>query len=157
MSKIKTLEELKLIRYGAAKLGRKFVFTNGCFDILHVGHLRSLCEAKKLGDILTVAINSDESLKSLKKLNQPVTVEAERAELLAGLTCVDYVVVFDAPTADGIILELKPDICAKGTDYTEQSVPERETILSFGGAIAITGDPKAHSTKDIISKIKSRI
>lgn len=157
MSKIKSLEELKRIRYSAAKLGRRFVFTNGCFDILHVGHLRSLEEARRLGDVLVVAINSDESLRALKKLNQPVTVEAERAELLAGLSCVDYVVSFDSPTADGIISELRPDVCAKGTDYTEQSVPERETIIACGGVIAITGDPKAHSTKDIIAKIKSRV
>jgi len=157
LAKIKTIEEMERIRCSAAKLGHKFVFTNGCFDILHVGHLRSLAEAKKLGDILTVAINSDESLKKLKNMSQPVTCETERAELLAGLSCVDYVVIFDSLTADETIKRLKPDICAKGTDYTEQSVPERETILSYGGSIAITGDPKAHSTKDIIAKIKSRV
>ncbi len=157
MSKIKTVEELEQIRFSASKLGKKVVFTNGCFDILHVGHLRSLIEAKKLGDILITAINSDESLKKLKKISRPVTPETERAELLSGFSCVDYVLIFDSPTADNVILKLKPDICAKGTDYTEESVPEKNSILSYGGKIAITGDPKTHATRDIIAGIKSII
>lgn len=156
MSKIKTLDELKRLRYMAYKLGHKFVFTNGCFDILHVGHLRYLREAKKLGDVLLVAINSDESLKNIKKdIKRPIMPQDERAELIAGFSCVDYVTIFDSLTADNLILELKPDICVKGTDYTIETVPERETILSYGGIIAIAGDPKSHSTNDIIQKIKN--
>lgn len=155
VSKIKNIDELKRIRFTAEKLGLKFVFTNGCFDILHVGHLRSLNEAKKLGDILLVAINSDESLKTLKKMERPVTAAAERAELLAGLSCVDLVIIFDSLTADETILALKPDICAKGTDYTPETVPERNSILSYGGKIAITGDAKNHATRNIIADIKT--
>jgi len=157
VSKLKSIEELERIRYSAARLGKKIVFTNGCFDILHVGHLRSLTGAKSLGDYLVVAINSDNSLKNLKKINESVTSETERAEILSALSCVDYVVIFDSPTADEVITKLKPDICAKGTDYTEDSVPERKTILANGGKIAITGDPKAHATRDIIAKIKNRL
>lgn len=155
VSKVKTIDELKRIRYSAGQLGLKFVFTNGCFDILHVGHLRSLNEAKKLGDILLVAVNSDESLKTLKKMERPITTEAERAELLAGLSCVDYVVIFDSLTAEDTILALKPDICAKGTDYTPETVPERNSILSYGGKIMITGDAKNHATRNIIADIKA--
>ena len=155
VSKVKTIDELKRIRYPAAQLGIKFVFTNGCFDSLHVGYFRSLNEAKKLGDILLVAVNSDESLRTLKKMERPITTEAERAELLAGLSCVDYVVIFDSLTAEDTILALKPDICAKGTDYTPETVPERNSILSYGGKIMITGDAKNHATRNIIADIKA--
>jgi len=157
MSKLKTIEELERIRYAAGKFGRNFVFTNGCFDLLHVGHIRNLREAKQLGGILAVAINSDESLKKLKKLRTSITSQDERAEILSALADVDYVVVFDEPTADGLILRLKPDIHAKGTDYTVETVPERDSVLSYGGRIVITGDPKSHSTRDIIKKIRSEV
>ncbi|HNY10294.1 MAG TPA: adenylyltransferase/cytidyltransferase family protein [Candidatus Wallbacteria bacterium] len=157
MSKLKTIEELERIRYAAKKLGKNFIFTNGCFDLLHVGHIRNLHDAKQLGGILAVAINSDESLKKLKKLRTSITSQDERAEILSAFSAVDYVVIFDEPTADGIILRLKPDIHAKGTDYTVETVPERESVLSYGGKIVITGDPKSHSTRDIIKKIRNDV
>jgi len=157
MSKLKTIDELERIRYTAGKLGINFIFTNGCFDLLHVGHIRNLRDAKRLGGMLTVAINSDESLKKLKKLRTSITSQEERAEILSALSDVDYVVVFDEPTADGVILRLKPDIHAKGTDYTAETVPERESVLSYGGKIVITGDPKSHSTRDIIKKIRNEV
>lgn len=157
MNKLKPIEDVERLRWTAAKLGRRVVFTNGCFDILHVGHIRTLSDAKKLGDVLIVGINSDESLKSLKGLKNPVTSQEERAEILSSLSCVDHVVVFDSSTADDIISRLRPDIHAKGTDYTEESVPERATVLAYGGKIAITGDPKSHSTKEIIKKIRTEI
>jgi len=155
MNKLKSIEEVERHRWTANKLGRSVIFTNGCFDILHVGHIRTLSDAKKLGDMLIVGINSDESLKNIKGLKTPVTSQDERAEILSSLSFVDYVVIFDSSTADETIARLRPDIHAKGTDYTEETVPERATVLSYGGRIAITGDPKAHSTKDIIKKIKT--
>ena len=157
MTKLKTIEELIKIRHGAFLFGKKIVLTNGCYDILHVGHVRNLIEAKKSGDILIVAINSDESLKKLKKLSSPVTCENERAEILSALYCVDYVTIFGEPTADGIINLLRPDIYAKGTDYTPENIPERDSVSAYGGKIVITGDPKDHSTRDIIKKIKTEL
>lgn len=137
------------------KAGKRIVFTNGCFDILHVGHIRSLVDARSLGDYSFVGINSDRSVGALKGAGQPVTPEAERAEVLAALEAVDFVVIFDDATADRVILAIRPDIHAKGTDYTEETVPERESVLSYGGRIAIVGDPKRHSTSDILSKLRA--
>jgi rfaE bifunctional protein nucleotidyltransferase chain/domain len=154
--KIKRIDELKTIVSQIQAEGRKVVFANGCFDLLHAGHIRYLQSARNLGDLLILGINSDACVAALKGSGRPLQPEAERAEILASLDCVDYVLLFDAPTVDGILEELKPDIHAKGTDYTEESVPERETVRAYGGRVAIVGDPKNHSTKDLIHTILSK-
>jgi rfaE bifunctional protein nucleotidyltransferase chain/domain len=130
------------------------VMTNGCFDLLHVGHTRYLQGAKALADILLVAVNSDASVRSYKGPSLPINPENERLEVLASLECVDYVFLFSEPTVDDVLLRLKPHYHAKGSDYTEETVPERDTVLSYGGRIAITGDPKGHATRDIIARIR---
>jgi rfaE bifunctional protein nucleotidyltransferase chain/domain len=154
--KIKRIEELRKIVPQIRAEGRKVVFANGCFDLLHVGHIRYLQGAKDLGDVLILGINSDACVAALKGNGRPLQPEAERAEILASLDCVDYVLLFDAPTVDSILEELKPDIHAKGTDYTEESVPEAETVRAYGGRVAIVGDSKNHSTKDLIHIILSK-
>jgi D-beta-D-heptose 7-phosphate kinase/D-beta-D-heptose 1-phosphate adenosyltransferase len=136
--------------------GKKVVFTNGCFDLLHVGHIRYLTDARSRGDALVLAINSDRSVRGLKGPDRPIMPEDERAEILAALRAVDYVTIFEDPTADRILDLLRPDIHAKGLDYTELSVPERATVLAYGGQIAIAGDPKDHSTKDLLSRIRRK-
>ncbi|HSW38153.1 MAG TPA: adenylyltransferase/cytidyltransferase family protein [Acidobacteriota bacterium] len=155
-NKIKTLQELKVISLAARESGRKIVFTNGCFDLIHVGHIRYLQHAGTMGDILIAGINSDACVKMLKGEGRPLQPQNERAEILASIGCVDFVLIFDTPTADPILEELRPDIHAKGADYTEDSVPERETVASYGGALAIAGDLKNHSTRDLITTILSR-
>jgi len=136
--------------------GRRIVLANGCFDLLHVGHIRYLAGARALGDVLFVGINSDAAVARLKGPGRPLMPAAERVEVLAALRCVDHVVVFDGDTADGLILALKPDVHAKGTDYTAESVPERATARVVGAATAITGDPKHHATRDLIATIVDR-
>ena len=130
------------------------VFANGAFDLLHVGHVRYLEGAKKEGDRLIVAINSDASVRGLKGPNRPVLAEADRAELIAALRAVDYVVIFDEPTVTPLLELLKPDVHCKGTDYTVDTVPERDTVRAYGGRIAIVGDPKDHSTSNLLSRLK---
>jgi len=139
------------------KQHKKIVFTNGGFNILHVGHIRSLQDAKQLGDVLVVAVNSDASLRRLKGVNYPLIPEDERLEVLAALECVDVLTLFSEPTVDSLLLKLKPHIHAKGTDYTKESVPERETVLSYGGEIAIVGDAKDHASSSIISRIRESL
>jgi len=134
--------------------GKRVVFTNGGFDLLHVGHVRTLKGARALGDALVVALNSDASIARNKGPSLPVIPASERAELVASLACVDLVTVFDEPRVDGLLLRLKPHVHAKGTDYTKETVPERATVLGYGGEVAITGDPKAHSTSWIIKRIR---
>lgn len=136
--------------------GRRIVFANGCFDILHVGHVRYLQAAKRCGDILVVGVNSDASVAGLKGPGRPLLPEGARAELVAAIECVDYVVVFDQPTAAEILLDLRPDVHCKGTDYSLESVPEREIVRSYGGTIRIVGDPKRHSTRDLLVEIARR-
>ena len=152
---IKDLAELKNIIEKEKAKGKKIVFGNGCFDILHVGHVRYLKGAGQLGDVLIVAVNDDSSVAGLGKRKQVVTPALERAEIIAAIGCVDYVVIFSDPTVENLLLMLKPDIHAKGTDYTEENVPERNIVLSYGGKVAIVGDPKDHSTRDIIKTIKN--
>src|ERR1044071_4517252 len=143
--KLRNLEDLpELLK------GKKIVLTNGCFDILHVGHLRYLRGARALGDVLVVAINSDKSMRLIKDPGRPILAQDERVALVSALRCVDYVVVFDEPDVSRVLDVLRPAIHAKGTDYTEQSVPERGKVLEYGGAVRITADPKDHSTRDII-------
>jgi rfaE bifunctional protein nucleotidyltransferase chain/domain len=135
--------------------GKRVVFTNGTFDLLHVGHLRSLTGARECGDVLIVAVNSDASVRSYKGPQLPIQPETERAELLAGLRCVDYVTVFDEPTVDALLRLLEPHVHAKGTEYDPKTIPERDSVLSYGGEIAIVGDAKAHSTSWLIKKIRA--
>ena len=135
---------------------KKVVLANGCFDILHVGHLRYLEAARALGDVLVVAVNSDASMRKIKDPGRPILSQDERVALVSALRCVDYVVVFDEPDVLHVLEVLRPSIHAKGTDYTEQTVPERAKVLEYGGAVRIAGDEKNHSTRDIIDRILKR-
>jgi rfaE bifunctional protein nucleotidyltransferase chain/domain len=133
--------------------GARIVLANGCFDVLHVGHIRYLAGARELGDILVVGINSDGQVAIQKGPGRPVLPAAERAEIVAALESVTYVTIFDEPTVEQLLLALKPDVHAKGTDYTTESVPERDVVRSYGGQVAIVGDPKDHSTTEIIARL----
>jgi len=133
--------------------GARIVLANGCFDVLHVGHVRYLAGARQLGDILIVGINSDEQVAIQKGPGRPVLPAMERAEIVAALESVTYVTIFDEPTVEQLLLALKPDVHAKGTDYTTDSVPERDVVRSYGGQVAIVGDPKDHSTTEIIARL----
>ena len=135
------------------KNGSRVVLANGCFDVLHVGHVRYLAGARELGDVLVVGVNSDSQVERLKGLGRPILPAMERAELVDALNSVTYVTVFDEPTVQELLLALKPDIHAKGTDYTEDTVPERDVVRSYGGQVAIVGDPKDHSTSAIIGRL----
>jgi rfaE bifunctional protein nucleotidyltransferase chain/domain len=136
--------------------GRTVAFANGCFDLLHVGHVRYLQAAAAEGDRLVVAINDDRSVSALKGAGRPILSETDRAELVAALRGVDYVVIFSEPTVTPLLLALQPDVHCKGTDYTVDTVPERETVRGYGGRIAIVGDPKDHSTRDLLARIRER-
>jgi rfaE bifunctional protein nucleotidyltransferase chain/domain len=133
--------------------GRTIAFANGCFDLLHVGHLRYLESAAREADLLVVAINDDESVRRLKGEGRPVLAAEHRAELVAALRCVDLVTVFPEPTVGPLLEALRPDVHCKGTDYTLDSVPERDVVKGYGGRVAIVGDPKDHSTRDLLSRI----
>ena len=136
--------------------GKRIVLANGCFDLLHVGHVRYLQAARALGDVLFVGINADTAVARLKGPGRPLMPAAERAELLSALRGVDHVVVFEDDTADKLIAAIRPDIHAKGTDYTPDTVPERDTVRACGGRVVIVGDPKAHATRDAIETIVER-
>lgn len=136
--------------------GDQIVLTNGCFDLLHVGHVRYLRGAKALGGKLIVAINSDESVRQLKGEGRPAMPAAERAEILAALSDVDAVVIFDEPDVRALIRELHPDVQAKGTDYTPENVPERDEVRAYGGRVEIVGDPKDHSTTELLKHLQPR-
>jgi rfaE bifunctional protein nucleotidyltransferase chain/domain len=135
------------------RLGKTIVLTNGCFDLLHVGHIRYLQAAAAIGDILITAINSDAQVRALKGEGRPAMPENERAELISALRFVDYVTVFNEPTVTELILAIKPDFHAKGTDYTAETVPEREIVRAVGGKVVIVGDPKDHSSTELIQQI----
>jgi len=137
----------------ARDAGKTIVLANGCFDLFHVGHLRYLEGAKELGGLLVVGVNSDRQARRLKGDGRPVYPENERAELISGLRCVDLVTIFDEPTVEELIRAIRPDVHAKGTDYTVDSVPEREIVRACGGQVAIVGDPKDHSSTDVINKV----
>ncbi|MEO1481184.1 MAG: D-glycero-beta-D-manno-heptose 1-phosphate adenylyltransferase [Myxococcota bacterium] len=134
--------------------GASVVLANGAFDLLHVGHVRYLRGARDLGDVLVVAVNSDASVRRVKGDGRPVIPQSERAELIAALDGVDWVVVFDEDTVVPVIEALKPDVHAKGTDYTVETVPERESVHAYGGRVAITGDAKEHSTSALVERIR---
>lgn len=136
--------------------GRRIVLANGCFDLLHVGHVRYLRSARALGDVLFVGLNSDDAVRRLKGPGRPLMPAAERGELLAALRDVDHVVLFEEDTADLLVARLRPHVHAKGTDYTTDSVPERTSVRAVGGEVAIAGDAKSHSTRDLIALIRER-
>lgn len=145
----KLIERVAVKRRGGAKI----VLANGCFDLFHVGHVRYLAGAKELGDILIVGINSDRQVRKLKGENRPFMPERERAEMISALRFVDYVTIFDEPTVEELIRAVRPDFHAKGTDYTAETVPEREIVKEYGGQTAIVGDPKDHSSTELIKKV----
>ena len=134
--------------------GKTIVLANGCFDLLHVGHIRYLEGAKALGDVLIVGVNSDAQTRALKGESRPFTPEAERAEMIAGVRVVDLVTIFDEPTVEQLIRDIRPDVHAKGTDYTTETVPERDIIREVGGRVAIVGDPKDHSSTNLIAALR---
>ena len=136
--------------------GEKLILANGCFDIVHVGHVRYLAGAKALGGRLLVAVNSDRQVRDLKGEGRPVAPENERAEIIAAFRFVDAVTIFDEPTVEQVIRAVRPDFHAKGTDYTTDSVPEREIVRELGGQVAIVGDPKDHSSTDFLAALKQR-
>ena len=155
-SKLKSLDELKAVVRQIHTAGKTVVFANGCFDLIHVGHVRYLQSARAMGDALIVGVNGDTGVGILKGKGRPLQSENDRAEMIAAMACVDYVLLFDDLTVDGILNELRPDIHAKGTDYKEESVPEGDTVRSYGGKVAIAGDRKDHSTRDMIETIVSK-
>ena len=155
-SKIAGREELKRRVQTWRTQGEKITLANGCFDVFHVGHVRYLRAAKQLGGRLVVAINSDDSVRKLKGEGRPVMPAEERAEILAALTDVDAVIIFDESDVRALVRELRPDIHAKGTDYTADSVPERDTVIECGGRVEIVGDPKDHSATEMIRNIGTR-
>ncbi len=137
--------------------GRSLVFANGAFDLLHVGHVRYLEAARREGDWLVVAINSDPSVARAKGPGRPILPEGERAEIVAALACVDAVTVFDEDSPSALIVAIRPDVHAKGTDYTPDAVPERAVVAGYGGRTVIVGDPKDHATTDVIERIQSSV
>lgn len=153
-SKIGTLEEVASRVVEERRKGARVALGNGCFDILHVGHVRYLSGAREQADILVVGVNSDESVRRLKGPGRPVVPEGERALLVAGLRSVDHVVVFPEDDVSHLLLRLRPDVHCKGTDYTVETVPEREVVRSYGGRIAIVGDPKEHDTRRLLERIR---
>jgi rfaE bifunctional protein nucleotidyltransferase chain/domain len=136
--------------------GRTVAFANGCFDLLHVGHTRYLEAAAREADVLVVAVNDDESVRRLKGRGRPILEAPHRAELVAALRCVDYVVIFPEPTVGPLLEALRPDVHCKGTDYTLDTVPERDIVRGYGGRVAIVGDPKDHSTRDLLARVAAR-
>jgi rfaE bifunctional protein nucleotidyltransferase chain/domain len=153
MGSIVSREQLIAASAGARRDGQTIAFANGCFDLLHVGHIRYLESAAREADLLVVAINDDASVRVLKGEGRPILAAEHRAELVAALRCVDYVVVFPEPTVGPLLEALRPDVHCKGTDYTVDSVPERDIVKAYGGRTAIVGDPKDHSTRDLLSRI----
>ena len=151
----KVLSRGELVQHAAAERasGRTIAFANGCFDLIHVGHIRYLESAAQEADVLVVAVNDDESVRQLKGPGRPILSAADRAELVAALRFVDYVVIFPEPTVGPLLHTIRPDVHCKGTDYTSDSVPEREIVKAYGGRTAIVGDPKDHSTRDLLSRI----
>jgi rfaE bifunctional protein nucleotidyltransferase chain/domain len=137
----------------ARRAGRSIAFANGCIDLLHVGHIRYLEAAAQEGDLLVVGVNDDETVRQLKGEGRPILSASDRAELVAALRCVDFVTVFPEPTVGALLETLRPEVHCKGTDYTMESVPEREIVKAYGGRTAIVGDPKDHSTRDLLARI----
>lgn len=150
------LERNRLVaRIAVERRSRKrIVLANGCFDLLHVGHLRYLQGAREVGDLLVVGINSDEQVRQLKGAGRPFVPENERAEMVSGLRCVDLVTIFEEPTVEELIRAIRPDFHAKGTDYTAETVPEKDVVAECGGRVVIVGDPKDHSSSEMLGAIR---
>ena len=155
--KIKRIPELQRLCADAHSNGRTVVLCNGCFDLIHVGHIRYLQVAKSLGNLLLVAINSDASVRALKGCGRPLQPQEDRAEIIASLECVDFVTIFDEETVASLLKVLRPDFHAKGTDYTSDTVPERDVARSYGGSVAIVGDTKSHASRDLIRTILAKM
>ncbi len=156
LNKFRSQDELETIALQLKKEGKTIAFANGGFDLLHIGHIRYLKASKDIADILIVALNSDKSLKELKGEKRAIIDESGRITLLSAIECVDFVTLFDELTVTNLLLKLKPDFHCKGSDYTEDTVPERATVLSYGGKIAIVGGEKVRSTSNIVEDIKER-
>lgn len=156
MGRIASLDEIARHVEAAHGRGERVVLTNGAFDLLHVGHVRYLQGARQHGDVLVVAVNSDVSVRGLKGEGRPVVPEHERAEIVAAIAGVDWVLIFSDPTVRGIIARLRPNVHAKGTDYTPDSVPERDAVRAYGGEVVIVGDPKDHSTSAMVVELTRR-
>ncbi len=154
MGRVVTDAELVSLVEADRAAGRTVAFANGCFDLLHVGHVRYLEAARREADRLVVAVNADESVRGLKGPGQPIMPDTERAELLAAMRAVDYVVIFNDPNVERLLLLVKPDVHCKGTDYTVDTVPERDVVRRYGGRVAVVGDPKDHSTRDLLSRLR---
>ena len=153
--KIGTLDEVRGRVEAARADGRTVAFANGCFDVLHVGHVRYLEGARAEADVLVVGVNGDDSVRRLKGEGRPVLPEGDRALLVAAIRAVDHVVVFADDDVSRLLLALRPDVHCKGTDYTPDTVPEREVVRSYGGRVAIVGDPKRHDTRVLLDRIRS--
>jgi D-glycero-beta-D-manno-heptose 1-phosphate adenylyltransferase len=153
-SKIVSRKELSGLLAARRQRGERIVLANGCFDALHVGHIRYLEGARGEGDLLVVAVNSDSSVHTLKGSGRPILPESARADLVAALRAVDYVVLFSEPNVEALLEDLRPDVHAKGTDYRADTVPERATAARLGVRVAIVGDPKDHSTRDLLESVR---
>jgi D-glycero-beta-D-manno-heptose 1-phosphate adenylyltransferase len=149
------VEDLPAVRAAASAVGRTIALANGVFDLFHVGHLRYLEGARAEADLLVVAVNSDASTRANKGPNRPIVPEAERAEIVAALACVDHVLLFDSKDVVPVIRALRPDVQVKGTDYTPDTIPEAAEVRAYGGRVAVAGDPKAHSTTELIAKLEA--
>ncbi|MBI3812208.1 MAG: adenylyltransferase/cytidyltransferase family protein [Nitrospirae bacterium] len=153
-SKLKNLRGLKKVVGRLRRRGKKIVLANGCFDLLHVGHARYLAEARSLGDVLIVGVNGDRSVQQLKGKGRPLMPESARAELVAGFESTDYVIIFQEANVERLLWAIRPDVHAKGGDYTTDTVPERAVVKSYGGRVAIAGGPKVRSTRGIIRQVR---
>jgi len=154
MGRVLTLDELVRQLSAARARGARVVLANGLFDLVHVGHLRYLAAARREGDVLVVAVNGDGSARALKGPGRPLVPAGERAELVAGFACVDYVLLWDEESMDGLLRRLRPDVHAKGTDYgTPAEVPEHATMRELGGRTVLVGDPKNHASRDLIARV----
>jgi len=154
VSKIVARADLRKILVEHKRQGKRIVFANGCFDTLHVGHVRYLDGARCEGDVLVVGLNTDSSVCRLKGPGRPILDEVARAQLVAAIRCVDFVVLFAEPNVEVLLEELRPDVHAKGTDYTAETVPERTIAARLGIRVAIVGDPKDHSTRDFLDSVR---
>jgi len=154
-SKIATLEEVKGRVEQDRRVGRTVALANGCFDVLHVGHVRYLAGASAEADVLVVGVNGDDSVRRLKGPGRPLMPEGDRAAMVAALRSVDHVVVFPEDDVGALLLALRPDVHCKGTDYAPDTVPEREVVRSYGGRVAIVGDPKDHDTRRLIERVRA--
>lgn len=148
--------ELAAVLRDEKAVGRTVAFANGCFDLLHVGHVRYLLEASTVADLLVVAINGDESVRALKGSDRPYAPERDRAEVIAAIRGVDFVTIFHEPSPGALLRMIQPDFQCKGTDYTAENVPEGDLVRSWGGKVVIVGDPKDHSSTALLGKIQAK-